>query len=328
LTNKGGQERDLYSILGVARDADEGTIRKAYRQLARRYHPDVNPGDSDAEDRFKDISRAYDVLSDADKRRNYDEFGEVSLQGGFDADKARQAREAFASRFGREGPQDFRGFEAEGSGRTEFGGLDDLFSDLFSRRGWGDVRRERRGSDLEAELELDFVDAARGCEQRISIARPQPDGSLRQETVTVRIPPGVSDGGRIRLRGKGAAGRRGAPAGDLYARIRVRPHRFFRREGRDLHLDLPVTVGEAALGAKVEVPTLEGRVTLTIPPGTDSGAKLRLRGKGVCSPSGGPAGDLYVVVQIRVPRNLTREAREKLQELGRFDPPDVRKDLS
>jgi len=322
---KAGEERDLYTILGVARDADEGTLRKAYRQLARRYHPDVNPSDKSAEDRFKEISRAYDVLSDAAKRRNYDEFGEVSLQGGFDAEKARRAREAFASRFGRGGPQ---GFEGEGSERMEFGGLDDLFTDLFSRRGWGDVRRERKGTDLEAELELDFVDAARGSEHRIAIARPAADGSLRQESVTVRIPPGVSDGGRIRLRGKGAEGRGGAPPGDLYARVRVRPHRFFRREGRDLTLDLPVTVGEATLGAKVEVPTLEGRVTLTIPAGTDSGAKLRLRGKGVPHPSGGAAGDLYVIVQIRVPRNLTSQAKAKLRELERFDPPDPRKELS
>ncbi len=318
-------EKDLYAILGVARGADEGAIRKAYRQLARRYHPDVNPGDASAEDRFKEISRAYDVLSDAEKRRNYDEFGEVSLQGGFDAEQARRSREAFASRFGREGQPRFEG---QGFERPEFGGLDDLFSDLFSRRGWGDARRERKGGDLEAELELDFVDAARGGEQRLSIARPTADGSLRQESVTVRIPPGVADGGRIRLRGKGAEGRGGAPAGDLYARIRVRPHRFFRREGRDLLLDLPVTVGEATLGAKVEVPTLEGRVTLTIPPGTDSGAKLRLRGKGVPHPSGKAAGDLYVIVQIRVPRKLTPEAAAKLRELERFDPPDPRKELS
>jgi curved DNA-binding protein len=318
--------KDLYAVLGVARDADEATIRKAYRKLARRHHPDVNPGDKAAEEKFKQITHAYDVLSDAEKRRNYDEFGDLSLQGGFDAEKARRAREAFSSRFARGGAPGFEGFEGAGDER-ETGGLDDLFADLFSRRGWGDLRRERRGADLEAELELDFVDAARGGEHRLSIARPTADGSLRQESVTVRIPPGVADGGRIRLRGKGAEGRGGAPPGDLFARIRVRPHRFFRREGRDLYLDLPVTVGEATLGAKVEVPTLEGRVTLTIPPGTDSGAKLRLRGKGVPDPSGGAPGDLYVILQIRVPRGLGPEAAKKLRELERFAPPDPRKDL-
>src|SRR5262249_38446135 len=187
---------------------------------------------------------------------------------------------------GLEGRGDEEGFQFEG--------VDVLFSDLFARRGWGGGGRERRGRDLEAEIELDFVDAARGGEHRVSIARPTADGSVRQESVTVRIPPGVADGGRIRLRGKGAEGRRGPPPGDLYARVRVRPHRFFRREGRDLHLDLPVTMSEATLGARIEVPTLDGRVTLTIPPGTDGGARLRLRGKGVPSPSGGPPGDLYV----------------------------------
>ena len=323
-----GGEKDLYAILGVARDADPEAIRKAYRKLARRHHPDVNPDDKAAEEKFKEITRAYDVLSDAEKRRSYDEFGEISLQGGFDAEKARRAREAFASRFGRGGPQGFEGFEGAGDERAEMGGLDDLFSDLFSRRGWGDLRRERRGRDIEAELELDFVDAARGGERRLSIARPMADGRAREETVTVRIPPGVSDGGRIRLRGKGAEGRGGAPPGDLFASIRVRPHRFFRREGRNLSLDLPVTIGEATLGAKVEVPTLEGRVKLTIPPGTDSGAKLRLRGKGVPHPSGGKAGDLYVVVQIRVPRDLTPEAAAKLREISRFDPRDPRGELT
>ena len=327
---KAGEEQDLYAILGVARDADEDSIRKTYRQLARRYHPDVNPGDKAAEDRFKDISRAYDVLSDAEKRRNYDEFGEVSLQSGFDAEKARRAREAFSARFGgaagRGAPE---GFEAMGDEEGfHFEGVDDLFSDLFARRGWGSPGRERRGRDLEAEIELDFVDAARGGEHRVSIARPTADGSLRQESVTVRIPPGVADGGRIRLRGKGAEGRGGQPPGDLFARVRVRPHRFFRREGRDLHLDLPVTVSEATLGARVEVPTLDGRVTLTIPPGTDGGARLRLRGKGVPSPSGGAPGDLYVVVQIRVPRDLPPDAAAKLRELARFEPPDPRKELA
>ena len=326
---KARKEQDLYAILGVERNADEEKIRKTYRQLARRYHPDVNPGDKAAEDRFKEISRAYDVLSDPEKRRNYDEFGEVSLQGGFDAEKARRAREAFSARFGGAGGAAHEGFEAMGDEEgIHFEGVDDLFSDLFARRGWGRPGRERRGRDLEAEIELDFVDAARGGEHRVTIARPTADGSMRPETVTVRIPPGVSDGGRIRLRGKGAEGPKGAPPGDLYARVRVRPHRFFRREGRDLHLDLPVTVSEAALGARVEVPTLDGRVTLTIPPGTDGGSRLRLRGKGVPHPSGEPPGDLYVVVQIRVPRDLPPEAAAKLRDLARFEPPDPRKDLA
>ena len=325
---KRGNPKDLYGVLGVARGADEDAIRKAYRKLARRHHPDVNPGDAAAEEKFKDITHAYDVLSDAEKRRNYDEFGEIALQGGFDAEKARRARDAFSTRFARGAPPGPEDFEGAGDERTHVGGLDDLFTDLFSRRGFGDARRDRRGADIEAELELDFVDAARGGERRLSIARPLADGSVRDETVTVRIPPGVADGGRIRLRGKGAEGRGGAPSGDLFARIRVRPHRFFRREGRDLQLDLPLTIGEATLGAKVEVPTLEGRVTLTIPPGTDSGAKLRLRGKGVPHPSGGAPGDLYVVVQVRVPRDLSPEAAAKLRELAGFDPPDPRKDLA
>jgi DnaJ-class molecular chaperone len=319
------EKKNLYGVLGVERGSDEEAIRKAYRRLARRYHPDVNPGDAEAEERFKTISEAYAVLSDPERRRNYDEFGEVSLEGGFDAEKARQAREAFGRRFGAGDP--FGGFSAREGESFHFDNLDDLFSDLFSRRGWGEVPRERRGADLEAGLDLDFVDAARGGEQRLAFARPTADGGSRQETVTVRIPPGVADGGRIRLRGKGGEGAGGGAAGDLYARIRVRPHPFFRREGRDLLLELPVTVGEATLGAKVQVPTLEGRVMLTVPPGTNSGTKLRLRGKGVPSPSGGAPGDLYVVVQIRVPRDLSPEAVKKLEELAEYDPTDPRKEF-
>jgi DnaJ-class molecular chaperone len=143
----------------------------------------------------------------------------------------------------------------------------------------------------------------------------------------VRIPAGVGDGGTIRLRGKGAEDPGGGPPGDLLARVRVRPHRIFRREGRDVALDLPVSVGEATLGAKVEVPTLEGRVTVTVPPGTDGGTRLRLRGKGVPDPAGGPRGDFYVVVQIRVPRDLDADAKARLEDLGRFDPPDLREEL-
>jgi DnaJ-class molecular chaperone len=323
------EKRDLYGVLGVARDADEETLRKAYRSLARRHHPDVNPGDEAAEERFKAISEAYAVLSDPEKRRNYDEFGEIALAAGFDAEKARAAREAFGRRFGGGGAggSPFEGFGERGAG-FQYGDLDDLFSDLFARRGWGEGPRERRGADLEAELELDFVDAALGGERRLSFTRPTADGGQRQETVTVRIPPGVAEGGRIRLPGRGGEGRDGGKPGDLYARIRIRPHPYFRREGRDLHLDLPVTLREAVLGAKVPVPTLDGRVTLTIPPGTDSGTVLRLRGKGVPSPAGAAPGDLYATVQIRVPKGLPPEAVAKLEELAKYEPADVRKELS
>jgi DnaJ-class molecular chaperone len=315
-------KRDLYQILGVARDASEDVLRKAYRKLARRYHPDVNPNDKTAEEKFKEISHAYSVLSDAEKRRAYDEFGDVSLEGGFDPEAARRAREAFGARFGRGGGQPGGVGEAEG---FAFEGLDDLFSDLFARQGGGRMRG--RGADVEAELSLDFLDAARGGEQRLTLTRPQPDGSLRPETITIRIPPGVADGGSLRIPGKGGPGRGGGPSGDLHARIRVRPHPFFRREGRDLVLDVDVTVREAALGAKVEVPTLESRVTLTIPPGTDSGTRLRVRGKGFPSPSGGASGDLYAVVRIRVPRDLGARERKLLDELAERDPPDLRKEL-
>ncbi|MCH7708462.1 MAG: DnaJ domain-containing protein [Myxococcales bacterium] len=328
------QKKDVYAVLGVARDADEDGIRKAYRQLARRYHPDVNPGDQEAEERFKAISTAYSVLSDADRRRDYDEFGEISLEAGFDAEKARQAREAFGARFGG-GPGDGPGSQPFGfdggfgrhAGESfHFDNLEGLFSDLFSRRGWQGAPA-RRGRDLEAELELDFMDAACGGEHRLSFARPGAAGSLRQETVTVRIPAGVADGGRIRLSGKGAEGTDGGDAGDLYARIRIRPHPVFRRDGRNLWFDLPVTVREATLGAKVEVPTLDGRVTLTIPAGTDSGTRLRLRGKGVPDPSGGSPGDLHAVIQIRVPRNVPTETAGRFDDLAEYDPADIRKEL-
>ena len=315
------EKRDLYKVLGVARDVDAGALKKAYRKLARRHHPDVNPGDKAAEEKFKEISEAYDVLSDAAKRRNYDEFGEVSLQGGFDAEQARRAREAFGARFGgsRDGGPQFGGGEP-----FEFGDLDDLLGRFgFGGRG-GAGRAGLRGSDLEAQLELDFLEAAKGGEKRLTLALGGEDGRPRSQTLTVRIPPGVADGGRIRLRGKGAPGLGGGPPGDLWATVRVRPHPVFRREGRNLVVDVPLTIAEAIRGAKIEVPTLDGRATLTVPPGTDSGQKLRLRGKGVAAPSGGAPGDLYVVVQIRVPKQLDADALEKLAGAG---PEDPRKDL-
>jgi DnaJ-class molecular chaperone len=180
--------------------------------------------------------------------------------------------------------------------------------------------------DLESSISLDFLDAARGGEHRITVGRPAADGSLRQDHLTVRIPPGVADGGRIRLQGKGGESPDGPP-GDLYLNVRVRPHPVFRREGRDLHLDLPVAFHEATLGAKVEIPTLDGRATVTVPPGTHSGRKLRLRGKGVPAPKGGPAGDLIATVQIRVPEKLDDEARRAVEALEAIETRNPREEL-
>lgn len=317
-------KQNLYDILGVTRDADANTIRKAYRKLARQFHPDVNPGDNAAEERFKEIARAYDVLSDTEKRRQYDEFGDAALEGGFDAEAARRAREMFGAHFGQQpggGPGGF-------SGEFSFGNLDDLLGGVFNRFGGAEPHRARpaRGPDLYASITLDFVDAARGGEQRVTIGRPGADGSVRQESLTVRIPAGVRDGGRIRLAGKGGASR-GAPPGDLYLDVRVRPHRIFRREGRDLLLEVPVSFREAALGARVEIPTLEGRATVTIPPGTQGGGKLRLRGKGIPAARGHAAGDLIVTVQIAVPRRLDEQGRRAVEALETLDPSDLRREL-
>ena len=215
--------QDLYETLGVARDADLETLRKAYRSLARQNHPDLNPDDQAAEERFKAISRAWEVLSDPEKRRNYDEFGELALEGGFDAEQAREAREAFGSRFG------FQGGPPPGAGEGEFhfGGIDDLLGRMFGQqRGGGPGPGiQLPGADLEASLELDFLEAVRGCERRLSLGRPTPGGGVQTESVTVRIPPGVDTGGRLRVPGKGAPGIGGGPPGDLWVSLRVRPHR-------------------------------------------------------------------------------------------------------
>jgi curved DNA-binding protein len=308
--------KDPYAMLGVARDADVDAIRRAYHKLARELHPDVNPDDKVAEERFKRVSEAYAVLSDPEKRSAFDEFGEIALDPNFDAARARQANQAFGGGYSGGVP---------GGG----GGIEDLFSNIFSRGGGpagfrgGPLRRA--GSDLEATLALDFSEAALGGEQRLTINRPTADGGSRTDTVAVRIPPGVADGGQIRLRGKGGEGHGGGPPGDLFARIRVRPHALFRREKRDLFIDVPITVKEAVLGAKVDVPTLTGRITVSVPPGTDGGTKLRLRGKGVPSPSGAPSGDLFAVIQIKVPGEFDAEAKSRLEASAEFDIADLRK---
>ena len=276
---------DLYAALGVARTASEDEIRKAYRKLARKYHPDVNPNDRKAEEKFKEISFAYEVLSDKDKRARYDEFGTQGLAQGFDP---AQAREYMRWSQGARRSPSYESFSSEG----DFD-LDDLLGGIF---GGGAARRTRgpqRGADASGEIEVDFLDAVRGGEVRVQVAER---GALR-----IKIPPGAVTGTKIRLAGQGDPGSQGAPAGDLYLTLHVRPHPFFRREGNDLHLELPVTVPELVKGASVEVPTADGSVTMKIPPHSQSGRVLRLRAKGAPKLGSSERGDLYVKLLAELP---------------------------
>jgi curved DNA-binding protein len=280
-------EEDLYGALGVARGASEDEIRKAYRRLARQFHPDVNPDDKAAEERFKRISFAYDVLSDPDKRARYDEFGAQGLAAGFDPEQARAYRR-WSEGARRSGQQPFA-FEGEAFGEEI--DLDELFGRLGGLGGqWR--RAPRRGRDAHAEVAVDFLDAVLGREVRLDVAGR---GTLR-----VRIPPGADEGTRVRLAGQGEPGAEGAPPGDLYLTLHVRPHPFFRREGDDLTLDLPVTVPELVLGASLDVPTPDGVASVRVPAGSRPGQRLRLRGKGAAR-RGGERGDLYLRLVADLP---------------------------
>lgn len=314
---------DPYETLGVARDEKRDAIKKAYRKLARQNHPDLNPGDEKAEARFKAIANAWAVLSDEKKRSDYDEFGDVALEAGFDAEQARKIREQFGARFG------YAGQPGEGTHRDEFhfGGIDDLLGRMFAREEGAGQGVQFRGADLEASLELGFLEAVNGGEKRLTLGQPGPDGSVSSQSVRVRIPPGVSENGRLRIPGKGGAGIGGGPPGDLWVTLRVHSHPVFRREGKNLSLDLPISVREAILGAQVDVPTLDGRARLTIPAETDSGTRFRLKGKGVPAARGGGAGDLMVRVQIKVPKNLDVESQATIDGLRAFDNPEIRKEI-
>jgi DnaJ-class molecular chaperone len=310
------EERDLYADLGLSKGASEEEIRKAYRRLARQHHPDVNPGDAAAEERFKRISFANDVLSDAEKRKRYDEFGISGLADGFDPEQTRAYRRW--SQGARQSPF---------SHAFERGDLDDLLGDLFGM-GVGGQRRPRgpaRARDVEGEVSVDFLDAVRGGEVRVEMQRP--DGSTR--ALRIKIPPGADEGTRIRLAGQGEpAPAPGGKAGDLLLRLRVRPHPFFRRHGADLLLDLPVTLPELIKGASVEVPTPDGPVTMKIPPQSQSGRKLRLRGKGAARRRGGGRGDLLVTLVVRLPEAggpELEEVADRLQEI--YADEDVRSKL-
>lgn len=315
-------DRDLYDILGVPRTASEGDVKKAYRRLAKQYHPDVNPGNKAAEEKFKEVTAAFEVLSDPKKRKLYDEFGPDSLRSGFDEKRAEEYRRWRSSGAPPGGmPFDFGDFSTVDVG--DYGAFDfgSIFGDLFggAMRGGGARGRVRRGpvptrgAHAEAEIAIPLRDAVTGAERDIRL-----DG----RTLRVKIPAGVTDGSQIRLAGQGGQGAHGGAAGDLYLRVRLEEHPHVRRDGKDLYLDLPVTVPEAALGAEVTLPTFEGAVRLKVPAGSQSGTQLRLRGKGLPDLRGGPRGDLYAVLKIVLPERSDRLAGavKPLEALYEGDP--------
>jgi molecular chaperone DnaJ len=379
-------EKDYYDILGVSKDASEKDITRAYRKLAKQYHPDANPGNAAAEERFKEVSSAYDVLGDTAKRKEYDDVRQMVASG-----------VGGPGGFGGGGGFGFDpgGAGAYGAGQTinfeDIGGFGDLFGNLFGRAagrrgGRNAAAGSRRGQDLEAELYLDFLEAVQGVTTTVSftaeavcstcggsgakpgtapercpecggigmIARnqgpfsvsevcPKCGGSgqiiadkcptcrgrgveVRPRDVKVRIPAGVDDGQRIRVKGRGGAGTNGGPPGDLYVVVHVRPHAVFGRSGRDLTVRVPITFAEAALGARVKVPTLDEPVTVKVAPGTQSGKTVRVRGRGIPKPKSGH-GDLLVTFEVAVPTQLDGEARQAVEALASALPENPRAHL-
>jgi curved DNA-binding protein len=318
-------QRDLYEILGVARTATAEELKSAYRKLAKKYHPDVNPGDAKAEERFKEVTAAAEVLGDPKRRALYDEFGADSLRSGFDPARAeayRQWKRQGAPQGGM--PFDFGDFQQVNVG--DFGTFDfgSLFEDLFgggaaARRGRAGragpraVRFPREGADAEGVLEVDLREAVLGGERDVRVGG---------KTLRVKIPPGVTDGASIRLPGQGAPGSDGGAAGHLYLEVRLREHPLLRRDGKDLYVDLPVTVPEAVRGAEVTLPTFEGPVRLRVPAGSQSGTRLRLRERGLPDLRGGTRGDLYAVVKVVLPEASggLDEAVKPLEALYKGDP--------
>lgn len=342
-------KRDYYDILGVSKSADAGEIKKAHRKLARQFHPDVNKNDPQAAERFQEVQEAYDVLSDPEKRKRYDQLGHMGVgaggAGGFDPFEAfRQAQQRGAGRRaaggagggGGYGPGGFRVEDVDPEDLEDLknGQFGDIFEQLFGssgpfgrrgarpRPGPGDYAQSRgaRPGDLNVEypITIDFTDAAFGTTVPIKLNR---GGSV--ESIDVKVPAGVKDGQRVRIKGRGS--RQGSAVGDLVLIVTVREHPYFKRDGLDVVLELPISLYEAVLGTRVDVPTLEGRVTLTIPPGSSGGQKLRIKGQGITR--GAERGDQYVVLKVIVPKDLDEEDRQMIETLARKHPVSARAEL-
>lgn len=367
-------KRDYYEILGVGKKASDTEIKKAFRKLARKYHPDVNPGDKVAEQKFKELNEAYEILSDSKKRKQYDEFGHAAFEAGFGPGA---------------GPQAGYGFEGFGSQGAEFftgRGFEDIFGNIFGERA-ARARGPQKGEDVNYSVEVDLEDAIFGTTMQVDLqreagcascggsgARPgtsrrtcttcQGAGSITQgrgfihipqtcpachgegtiipspctscggrgrvpktDRLNVKIPAGVDNGSKIRMAGMGGQGSQGGPPGDVYIVTRVRPHHYFERKGDNLYSEAKVTMKEAALGEKIEIPTVDGMVWLTLPQGIQSGQQLKLKGKGVPHFGGVGVGDHYVTIQVATPAGLSERGKELLRELDRMHPSDPRRDV-
>jgi len=369
-----GTKRDFYEVLGVNKGASEAEIKKAFRKLARKYHPDINPGVKSAEPKFKELNEAYEVLSDPKKRQQYDQFGHAAFEQGFGQGP---------------GPGAGAGFEGFGNG-TQFHstrGFEDIFGNIFGG-GTARARGPMKGEDTNYTVEVDLEDAIFGKTMQVDLERQaacstcqgsgsQPGSSLRtcatckgsgtisqgkgfmqfaqacptchgegtinpnpcktcggsgigrkSDRINIKIPAGVDNGSRIRVAGMGGPGELGGPAGDVYIVTRVRPHSYFERKGDNLHSEASVTIKEAALGEKIEIPTVDGMVWLTVPQGVQNGQQLKLKGKGVPHLGGAGSGDHYVTIKVVTPTGLSDRGKELLRDLDRMHPSEPRRDIT
>ncbi|MEE8136992.1 MAG: DnaJ C-terminal domain-containing protein [Thermodesulfobacteriota bacterium] len=326
--------RDYYKILGVSKNASKEDIKKAYRSLARKYHPDLNPDDKMAEEKFKELQEAHEVLSDEEKRKTYDMFGSAEFRPGGQTTWRRAGDPGGSSYQYTYSSKDFPGFEDifkdifgfRGDPRARRGagrGAGGTFRDIFS---YASREKPTKGKDLEYQIEIDFNTAIKGGVRDISISR-QKLNNVITEKLSVKIPPGVATGSKIRVQGKGESGGRG-DKGDLYLRIKVKPHPIFKRKQDDIYLELPITYYEAALGKQVDVPTIDGTAKVSIPSGVQNGTKLRLKGKGVQNVKTKARGNQYVEIKIVMPDNIKESDKELFEKLAESNPYDPRTKFS
>ena len=308
-------KKDLYAVLGVARQASPDELKKAFRKLAMKYHPDKNPGDKQAEDRFKEVNEAYDILSDSKKKQMYDQFGHAAFQaGGPNAGGANPFRGGF------EGFGGFQGFDPRQQSGDFQEAFSDFFGDIFSGEGFGPGsgrrggRQEPRGADLRYTLNITLEEAATGAEKRIHFVRHR-GGKEDSAKLSITVPAGVKPGQRLKLRGEGDAPPGSPRAGDLYVIVNFQDHPLFKRKDNDVLLELPISFVDALLGVQLEVPTLTGKAMLTIPAGTHPGQIFRLKGKGFPDIGGYAPGDMLVKIVVDVPNSVSAEEREALEKL-------------